>query len=121
MADQTNISNFQSAKDVSDAKTKKKNQVKAYMDWEMVNPDGTRILKADGTPVLRSDKDIALWGNSGQYKSKADEQLILGALEKDKTGEFLELTLKVRIKAYTPAPEIDTDDLFKAMGIIKTA
>jgi len=102
-------------------KEKDKNVVRAYMEWELVNNDGTPKLDADGVPLLKSDKDIALWGKAGQYKSKADEALIIGALEKAKTEEYLEVLLKVKVKAYTPKEEISQQDLFSALGISQAA
>jgi hypothetical protein len=108
---------FTDAKEVSDNKNASKNPVKAYMEWELVNCDGSPKHDANGVPLLKSDKDIALWGNSGQYKSRADESLILGAQKKAETDEYLEVYFKVKVKAYTPKADINQEDLFSALGI----
>lgn len=118
MAHVTN-NNFVDAKEISETKTK--NQAKAFMSWEVVNSDGTRILDEEGNPYLRSDKDIPFWQNPN-FKSVAEDTLIAlakGYAERS-DGDPLELTMKVKIKPYIPKERLSPEDLFAALGIFKT-
>lgn len=117
---------FQDAATVSENKTKKKKHPMGFMAWEMINADGTPLVRENGRPMLASEgnADLALFGVNGYNKSKAEEKLIAGAKAKQDEGEILELTFKVRIKYYDPTPAEDTDDdtdLFTAMGISQIA
>ena len=122
MAHNTDTNEFQDAATISAEKTKKKKHPMGFMSWEMVNADGTPLIRENGRPMLASEgnADLALFGVNGYNKSKAEQKLIEGAKAKQDAGEVLELTFKVRIKYYDPAPSVDDDDdtdLFAAMGI----
>lgn len=112
-----NNNEFTDAKEA--ANTKKKNPM-AFMSWEMVNKDGSPLLKGDGKPYLASDgnADLPIFGIKGYGKSKAEEKLIQAAKAKQELDEELELTLRVKIKYYDPTPkedDIDDDELFDVM------
>lgn len=106
---------FTDAKDAANEKAVK-NQAKAFMSWELVDWDGARFLKEDGTPFLKSDKDIPLWQNKS-YPSASEDQLI--ALAQGSEDGVVELTLRVKVKQYTPRERITTEELFEALGIRK--
>ena len=94
-----------------------KNPAKAFMSWEVVAEDGTPILDADDVPVLKSDKDIPFWDNP-QYKSASEDTLVeLANKHLEATGKPLELTLKVRIKPYTPKERKSADELLSLLGL----
>ena len=94
-----------------------KNPARAFMSWEVVSEDGTQILDADGVPVLKSDKDIAFWDNAN-YKSVSEDTLVeLANKHLEATGKPLELTLKVRIKPYTPKERKSADELLSLLGL----
>ena len=108
------------AKELSNEKTKEKNQAKAFMSWEVVSDTGERILDKEGKPVLRSDKDIPFWQNKN-FKSAAEDSLIALAKQcaENNDGAALELTLKVKIKPYTPKPKADPQELAMALGLFQ--
>jgi dihydroxyacetone kinase-like predicted kinase len=104
--------------------TSKKASPKAYMSWQLADDKGNIILKENGKPMLQSENnaDLALFGIDGYSKSKAEERLIEGAKAKNAEDEVLELTLKVKVKYYSPKSEEENEDyenaLWKAMGVI---
>lgn len=96
---------------------KDRNPAKAFMSWEVVSEDGTPILDTDGVPVLKSDKDIPFWDNAN-YKSASEDTLVeLANKCVEATGKPLELTLKVRIKPYTPKERKSVDELLSLLGM----
>ena len=96
---------------------KDRNPARAFMSWEVVTADGSQILDADGVPVLKSDKDIAFWDNAN-YKSASEDILVeLANKHLEATGKPLELTLKVRIKPYTPKERKSADELLSLLGM----
>jgi len=115
-------SKIRDAKEVAEEAQAKKNQAKAFMAWEVVNPDGTPILDDEGKPQLKSDKDIPFWQNPN-FKSAAEDTLIALAQQyaENSDGDGLELTLKVKIKPYTPKPKKPLEELAALLGISKAA
>ena len=96
---------------------KDRNPAKAFMSWEVVSEDGTPILDTDGVPVLKSDKDIPFWDNAN-YKSASEDTLVeLANKCVEANGQPLELTLKVRIKPYTPKERKSVDELLSLLGL----
>ena len=96
---------------------KDRNPARAFMSWEVVAADGTQILDADDVPVLKSDKDIPFWDNAN-YKSAGEDILVeLANKHLEATGKPLELTLKVRIKPYTPKERKSADELLSLLGL----
>ena len=96
---------------------KDRNPAKAFMSWEVVAEDGSRILDADDVPVLKSDKDIPFWDNA-HYKSAGEDTLVeLAHKCVEATGKPLELTLKVRIKPYVPKERKSADELLSLLGL----
>ena len=108
----TTMGNFIETKN----QTKERNPARAFMSWEVVAEDGTPILDADGVPVLKSDKDIPFWDNP-QYKSASEDTLVEMANKFEASGQPLELTLKVRIKPYTPKERKSVDELLSLLGM----
>lgn len=93
-----------------------KNPARAFMSWEVVSADGSQILDANGVPVLKSDKDIPFWDNP-QYRSASEDTLVELANKFEASGQPLELTLKVRIKPYTPKERKSVDELLSLLGM----
>ena len=99
------------------ANGKDRNPAKAFMSWEVVTANGSRILDADDVPVLKSDKDIPFWDNAN-YKSAGEDTLIeLANKCVEATGQPLELTLKVKIKPYVPKERKSADELLTLLGL----
>ena len=96
---------------------KDRNPARAFMSWEVVNADGSRILDADDVPVLKSDKDIPFWDNA-HYKSAGEDILVeLANKHLEATGKPIELTLKVKIKPYVPKERKSADELLSLLGM----
>lgn len=114
------------AKELSDRKSGKKVDYTClgYMSWELVTDKGEAILRADGKPMLASENDIRLSLPEDPTHDYYCQSLVDLAELTKKQGNRATYYLKVELKTPVPKAQPDErpsmDELFAALGDIRT-